>query len=341
MNTKYLVVLIVPFLLVGCRSNEKADRAGRATHVEVMEIGNMSTSANRRFSGTVEEEDGAALSFSVPGTVQHIYVYTGQTVSKGQLIATVDPTLLQSSYNAAKATLDQARDAYERLKVLYEKKSLPEIKWIEMQSKLEQAQSMEEMARKNLNDCRLTAPFGGVVAEKCAEAGQNILPGIPVIKLMSVSQVKVKVPVPEADISHIEKGSRAWVRIPAAGDACIEGKVVEKGVVAHPLSRSYEVKIAIDNKDRSFFPGMVTEVYIDDSSRRSAVVIPAHIVQTDENNRHFVWLHQKGKAFRRVVECGEFTAQGVIIESGLAPGEQVIISGQHKVCEGCPVTLHP
>lgn len=41
MNTKYLVVLIVPFLLVGCRSNEKADRAGRATHVEVMEIGNM------------------------------------------------------------------------------------------------------------------------------------------------------------------------------------------------------------------------------------------------------------------------------------------------------------
>lgn len=85
---------------------------------------------------------------------------------QGQLLATLDEVSMQNRYQAAKAALKQAEDAYQRMKELHEKGSLAEMKWVEVQSKLQQAQSMEAVARKNLTDCQLYAPFSGVIAEK-------------------------------------------------------------------------------------------------------------------------------------------------------------------------------
>ena len=78
----------------------------------------------------------------------------------------LDEVSMQNTYQAAKAALKQAEDAYQRMKELHEKGSLAEMKWVEVQSKLQQAQSMEAVARKNLTDCQLYAPFSGVIAEK-------------------------------------------------------------------------------------------------------------------------------------------------------------------------------
>lgn len=100
------------------------------------------------------------------GTVKKIYVDLGERVTQGKLIAEIDPTSIRSSYDAAKSTLEQAEDAYKRMKLLHDKGSIAEMKWIEVQSKLQQARSMEEVARKNLKDCKLYAPYSGVISEK-------------------------------------------------------------------------------------------------------------------------------------------------------------------------------
>ena len=97
---------------------------------------------------------------------------------QGQLLATLDEVSMQNTYQAAKAALKQAEDTYQRMKELHEKGSLAEMKWVEVQSKLQQAQSMEAVARKNLTDCQLYAPFSGVIAEKSLEVGQNVVPGV-------------------------------------------------------------------------------------------------------------------------------------------------------------------
>ena len=100
-------------------------------------------------------------------------VRLGQHVSAGQLIATLDPTSMQNSHKVAHATLEQAEDASRRMKELHDKGSLPDMKWVEVQSKLEQARSMEQIARRNLDDCRLRAPFSGIIAEKSMETGKQ------------------------------------------------------------------------------------------------------------------------------------------------------------------------
>ena len=111
-------------------------------------VEDVSAGSGNRYSGTVEEETGTQLSFAVPGTVSRVLVDEGDRVSKGQLIATLDPAQLRNAYALAKTGLDQATDAYNRMKELHSKGSLPEIKWVDAQSALERARSTEQMAAK-------------------------------------------------------------------------------------------------------------------------------------------------------------------------------------------------
>ena len=203
MKKMFLVpFLAIPMSLIGCQENSANQAVNRkVTKVNFMQVTSIPLSMDKRYSGTVEESNGTSLSFSVLGTIDRIYVKTGDRVVKGQIIASIDTTTFKSSYNVAKASLCQAQDAYNRLKVLYEENSLPEIKWVEAESTLQQARATEEIARKSLNDCKLYAPFSGVIAEKNIEVGQNVAPGIPVAQLVTTRLLKIKISVPETEIS--------------------------------------------------------------------------------------------------------------------------------------------
>lgn len=294
------------------------------------------------YSGTVEEDASTALSFAVAGTIRQLNVKPGDRVSKGQLIATVDPSSLKNSYDMAHAARAQAEDAYQRYKQLHDKGSLPDIKWVEAQSVLQEAVAAENIARKNLADCNLYAPCSGVISEKYAEPGQNVGPGVPVAKLATTGNLNVKISVPEGEIADIAAGQKANIRIEALGGKTFEGRVIEKGVIADAMSRSYAVKIRIDSPSRDLLPGMVSDVRLAKPRKQDAdagreIVIPASVIQLGDDNSCFVWVDVKGKAARRTVVCGEFRADGVVIASGLKPGDKLIVEGQQKVCTGTTV----
>ena len=327
-------------LMSGCGSREQASQQLEPVKVKVMTVASSVRNETVRFSGTVQEENGSALSFPLMGRVKSVQVDLGSRVRQGQLLATLDEASVESTYQAAKAALKQAEDAYRRMKELHEKGSLADMKWVEVQSKLQQAQSMEAVARKNLTDCRLVAPFAGVIAEKNLEVGQNVVPGVQVIKLVSDDRLKVRIAVPETEIMHVTKGQKAVIEAPVLNGRQAEGVVMEKGIQANPLSRSYEVNIGIQTPNMGLLPGMVTEVWLQDADKSQACVLPASVIQLDESNRYFVWVKgADGKASKRVVTCGKFTASGVTVVAGLSEGEEVIVEGQQKVCEGTPLAI--
>lgn len=334
-------MLLAAIVLTSCGSGSKSDeQSSQAIRVKVESVASSDANNLATYSGTVEEENATLVSFAVAGTVRSVNVGLGDRVRKGQLIATLDPQSIQSSYNAAKSTLDQAQDAYNRMQKLHEGGSLPEIKWVEVESKLRQAKSMEEIARKNLSDCRLYAPFDGVVASKEAEVGQNVLPGVAVVKIVTGSRLKVKIAVPESEIASIKIGAKARVTVGALGSSSFEGTVAEKGIVANSLSRSYDVKIRLDAGSKQLMPGMVADVDLQKQAVATATscALPERIVQIDEKNNKFVWIANGGKAEKRIVTTGDYTPHGVSITSGLNGGDKIIVEGQHKVCEGCAIT---
>lgn len=338
-------LVLLSLLMASCGKDTQKEPQEAPVLVKEMTVGMSAADGCRSYSGTVAEENGTPLAFTVGGTVTSIRVKVGDRVSKGQLIATVDDTSLRNSLQMSRATRLQAEDAHRRLKQLHDKGSLPDIKWVEAESQLAQAQAAEKIAEKALADARLYAPYSGVISEKLSEVGQVAAPGVPVARLVTTQTLNVMLSVPEGDVAAISLGQRALVTVAALDNRAYEARVVEKGVVADAVSRSYQIKLRVSAPGKDLLPGMVTKVEMILNNPHSAlnsepsnlITVPSRLLQLADDNGCFVWVDEAGKAVRRRVTVGEFTATGVTVTQGLRPGDRIITEGQQKLCDGTAV----
>lgn len=327
----------VVLMLISCSQSETKS-VEEAVKVRIVDVDETAVGNVSNYSGTVVEEKGVSVSFATMGTVQKVLVSVGDKVKKGQLIAVLDDEVMRQSHEAANVSLKQAEDAYGRMKQLKDSNSLAEIQWIEIESKLKQAQAAEAIARKSLSDCMLYAPESGVVADKMVEAGQNVTMGMPVIKLVDIRRVKVKAAVPETEIANIKEGMTVDVFV-AALQKHVSGKVTERGVSANPLTRTYDVYALVENETQDLLPGMICEVGFHIGDDYQQMTLPANVLRIDENNRTFVWLAVSGKAHKRYVTIDGSTERGVVIAGGLQAGDKVISDGSQKVSENTNVEI--
>lgn len=323
-----LTVAVLCLATTGCKRNHPQE-CSTPISVEVMLVDTVSGSQTRTYVGEVQENASVSVSFPMGGRVERVYVREGDRVREGQILATVNSANAQNAYNSAKATLDQAEDAYQRLKKVYEKGSLSEVKWVEMQTSLEKARSMEQIARKELDECTLKAPFSGVVGSCNAKVGGSLLPGEPAVTLLDMGSVSVSFSVPESEIGTVSVGETVYVVVPALDNRTLAGKISERSMTASHVSHSYQVKVTFPNADKSLLPGMVCKVMLNLPDNQG-FVIPAKSVQTRPEGLS-VWVVENGRAQHRLVTSTEFVANGILVTSGLHPGDTVIISGLQKL----------
>lgn len=335
-NGYWIVICII--LFCGCGHNSR-EHTPEAIPVKVLVAAASSEVKAQNYVGTVKEDYASSLSFSVPGNVERIYVEEGDFVHKGALLAEINSSNLQSTHAAAAAILRQAEDAHSRMKQLYDKGSLPEIQWVEMQTNLEKAQSAEKIARKNLEAARLTAPFSGIIGRRLVEQGVNVLPGVQAFTLLNMDKVKVNVAIPENIISSIQIGQVANIVIPALGNATFRGKVGKKGVVANLISHSYDIEIPIMNPQRKLIPGMVCKVQLLSGDTSKSIILPNRAVMLSSEGEHYVWVVSGDSASKRMVQTGGLSEEGIIIADGIAIGDKVIVEGYQKVSEGTKVKI--
>lgn len=374
-----MFMAISAILLLATSCNKQKQPVENAVQVKTITVSPSSLNNAESYSGTLEEDNGISLSFPVGGTVKQVNIAEGQNVQARQLIAVLDATTLNNLVSASSATVSQAQaavgqaraglaqaeksaaqaaDAYKRMKLLHDNGSLPEMKWVEVQTQYQQAQDAVSQVRqqvnqaeaavktahaqknislKNLHDTRLIAPSTGYISRSMVTAGQNIAPGQPVAMLVDIRQVKVKISVPETDIAHIHVGQPLHFTVSSMPGRIFTARITEKGVAADPISRSYEVKATAANADRKLLPGTVCDVYIEQPQHAGVITLPANIIQIDMDNQPFVWTVVNGKARKTSVEPGQNIGDNVQIVSGLSYGSKVIVEGQQKVSNGTKV----
>lgn len=328
----------------GCSNHDKPTPQG-AIRVDVEVVGaTADTNSGRKYSGTVESADASTISFSVPGTISKIYVTDGQKVTKGQLLAQIKSESLVNSRNIAQAELEEARDAYRRLKKLHDADALPDIKWVEIQAKLKQAENAAALAERAVGDASVYSPINGYISQKFANEGQTVVPAEPIVKVVNLSNLQVAISVPENEISLFGPETTAKATFENPGNISVDGKIGHKGVVADPLTRSYSVKFDIDNPGGAILPGMTGSVTVEGlagdtvAADHAEITLPSQAVLLASDNSRFVWTVVNGKAQRKTVVADELSANGVTVKSGLARGDTVIVAGMQKVGTGTPVT---
>lgn len=333
---KHLLIVISfgAILLSSCsqfESKKSTTDSGQGVKVKVLQIGASSEPAGQSYIGTIEESVSVPLSFLTTGMVDNVLVDEGQSVSKGQLLAVLNSENYQNAYQIALSKSKQAQDAFNRLDSIYKKGSLPEVRYIEIKTGLEQALSMTSISEKNLKDCKLYAPAGGLIGKRMIEPGMSIIPGNPVFKLVKIEKVKVNIPVPENEIKRIAKGQKVNVCVSALDNRRYIGEVKEIGVLSNPLSHTYSVKVELDNPEGDMKPGMVCEAAISKPAITNRIVIPLSAVQSGANSEKFVYVVHSDKAQKRAIETGQLVSNGVVITNGLLSGDLLIIEGYQKV----------
>lgn len=156
-----------------------------------------------RLSGTIEAERSTALSFSVPGTIQEVRAADGARVVRGRVLARLDPRTFQDAVGIAELKVEQAEDAARRLEPMHRNGTIPDIKWVEVDTGLRQARLALSMAKKSLEDTVLRAPQDGVVARRLVEPGGTALPGSPAFVLVQSRTMLATAPLPEREVATV------------------------------------------------------------------------------------------------------------------------------------------
>lgn len=335
MKQKPFLFIVGLAVLVSCKQKVQTQKE-TVVNVKTMTVASRSHVIGKNYMGTIEEEDGANVSFSVLGNVVRVMVDEGQFVRKGQVMAEVDGQNVRNAHDISAATLSQAEDAYKRLKNLYDKGTLPEIKMVEMETALAKARAAEAISRKSVDEIVLKAPFDGYVASSTVHVGASVVPGVTGFKLVKIDRVKVAISVPEKEVGKVLVGQTVTFTVNAQGDQVYSGKIVSRGVTASAVSHAYVVKAIVDNRNHQLLPGMVCKVRAENTGGDYAIVVPQQAIQINGQDK-FVWIVKDGKAHRQGLTTGDVINEGVVIETGLTSGDVIIIEGQNKVSEDVKV----
>ncbi|MCX7986044.1 MAG: efflux RND transporter periplasmic adaptor subunit [Bacteroidales bacterium] len=335
--TKKVVIGIMALVMFGCQTKkEEAKKVTEGISVSSFKISEETKTKRLKYSGTIEAYRTIPLTFQVTGIAEEVYVNEGDRVKKGQLLAKIESTDYENVYKASLAKYEQAKDAYNRLKSVYEQGSLPEIKWVEITTGLEQARSSMEIAKNNLNKCRLFAPEDGFIGRRNIEPGQSTLAvSAAPIELVKIEKVYIKISVPEQEINSLKVGMHVQASVEAAGGETFEGTISSISPVAEMLSRTYPVKILVNNPSLVLKPGMVCDVVIDISENQSIVLIPYRSVTVDDRGKAFVFVIDTltKKAIKRYVQLGNYKSSMIEVTDGLKKGDIVVVDGKEKLTE--------
>lgn len=218
----------------------------------------------------------------VSGTIDEIYVDYNSTVKKGDMLLTIDPSVLQSSVDEAQASLTSAESQlaykkaeYERNKTLYDDGFISRAEMEQSQTEYEQAeqnvkklQYSYDRAVTNLGYATITSPVDGTVISRKVDKGQTVAASFQTPDLFEIAEdltkMQIETAVSEADIGLIKSGMAVTFTVDAYPIDTFKGFV--RQVRLSPTTTSnvvvYTVVIDVDNQDLRLMPGMTAFVTI-------------------------------------------------------------------------------
>lgn len=321
--------------LAGLKRVQVAPEPVKVTVMPVMISENIST---RSYVGTVEAGKQAVVETVHGGTVQKIEVMPGQKVAASQLLAEINSPTIESAYAAAKAAEQQAVDGYERAGKVFGSGTIPELKMVEIRTKLEQARASLDAAVASREECNVRAPFSGTVSEVFIHEGEHVTIGEPLFSIIDANSLEIVISVPENEISGTSVRDRATVIFPSLDNCSVTATVKSKGLVANVLSHSYKCSLSLTGIPEGLMCGMVCKVCLE-GDVISGMVIPADVIKISPSDKYVWVVDDSGKVEKRIVVTGGYSGQGIVVTSGLEDGDRVILDGMDKVSAGMEVAV--
>lgn len=290
--------------------------------------------------GNVTTKENIIISAELAGTLNKVYVNKGDWVQKGDLLAEIDAGGMDNQLEQLRASATLAKTTFDRQSRLWEQQIGSEIQYLQAKTQYEAQKNAFEQMEKMLAKTRVTAPFSGIIDQVLADPGSLVATGMAgqLFRLINLSNMYVVVDVPERYIGTIKKGNTAFVHIDVLGKT-LPTSVRETGNFIAPSNRSFEVELAVPNKDKSIKPNINARVSINDYTSTEAILIPQSVISENAAGQQYVYVLSDysngiGTAKRRIIETGEASETAIEILSGLEAGESIIVEGARRLKDG-------
>lgn len=241
--------------------------------------------------GTVEAEQSVELYPERSGAITSIFVKEGQQVTKGQNLAQIDSSIIESSITELQTQLDLARTTFERQKRLWDQNIGSELQFLQAKAKKEGLENNLNSLREQAKKLKVTAPFSGIIDEIFIKEGGLAAPQLPAVRLVNLSKVHVESDVTESYLKTVRKNTEVELFFPSIGKK-IKAKIDQVGNFINPNNRSFKVRININNSNNELKANLLANVRINDFQNRG-IVIPTKLIQKDGLDKKFVYTLQK------------------------------------------------
>jgi membrane fusion protein (multidrug efflux system) len=350
MKDKTLGLLLAAVLLSGCtgkapqkNETEVSTKLAVQDNVVTMEELGYSTFSHEIISnGRVQASRYADMAFPSAGMISAVYVKNGSRVAKGQVIASLDMYALKFALKQATMSLDQAKlelqdfligQGYDPDKL--QKVPAEMMRLARMKSGYDRSLSDIELAKYNISQAHLRAPFAGVVANVSAKAN-NMTSGTPVCRIIDTHAMEVEFTVLESELALIRVGDPISAKGFADDAHSITGRITE---INPTVGEDGLVKVkARLNDDPLLINGMNLHVSIKKQLPKQ-LVVPKTAVTLRSGRKVVFTLDKDSCACWNYVQTGAENMNDYVVTEGLEPGMKVIVTGGRNLSHGTKVKV--
>ncbi|MGB4884809.1 MAG: efflux RND transporter periplasmic adaptor subunit, partial [Ferruginibacter sp.] len=308
----------------------------------------------------------------VQGKINAIYADAGSIVRKGQALIKLDDALLNQQLNtvnvqiqnitsevdiqlqANQIQINGLEDDVKRYKILVAADAIQGIQLekaelqlqtaknqrstIMQKSSLKNAQALRASIIAQLNKTTVYAPFNGVVTAKLSEVGAFASPGIPLLQVTDISQLRFTVTVPENDLKLFDYKNSYEIIADAAPEIKLQGKTTLIGSKAN-AGNSFPVQFTVNNvSNLAIKSGMFGKLNLRNDTPEQGIVIPAAVTVGSENQPQ-VYLIKNGKAVLQNITISKKFENKVAVSVGLKEGDVIVTNGFINLFDGANVTI--
>jgi membrane fusion protein (multidrug efflux system) len=337
-----LAVLVIAVIVIFRFNSAKKDATTprqNKTLVKTEKPQRRSMTDQLQYNGDVAAIQQANIFSKVDGNLDRIYADIGLAVRKNQLLALIDSTDYYQRALEAQASYQNALLNYVRTKQLLEQNLLAQEDLDNAEMAMKIAAANYELAKTQLDDTRIRAPFAGYITRRYLDPGGLVTQQNAILfTLMDLETVKVTINVLEKDTPLIPKLKKATVIVDALPGEEFEGVIARYSQAIDLATRTMAVEINIANKEYVLKPGMFATATLVVSEHADAITVPTEVVLKDANGI-FVFTIENNNAKRVAVQTGLQRDDRTEIINGLTGTEDIVTTGQQFLRDGSLVSI--
>ncbi|MCG6224143.1 MULTISPECIES: efflux RND transporter periplasmic adaptor subunit [Vibrio] len=332
---RLLIPVAISVVLSGCGKElpPVPEPESRPAKLFTVSVGN--AQFERHFPATTEAGDKAVLTFRVPGLLQTIEANEGQVVSKGDVLASLNPDEYSLLEQQARANFALADVQYKRYQKLRKDQVVSEQDFDEAKANHNSAKAQWNQAKANLRYTKLVAPYDGTISYIPAENHEYVAAKEGVMNIQSNQLLKVIFQVPDYLLNRYTQGSDVSARMvfDAFPEQSFDLTFQEIDTEADPKTGSYKVTMVMERPSEiGLLPGMSGNAYLL-SKNAGATKIPNSAL-LEENGKTYVWrVDEQGIVSKAAIQMNDKNQ----VLAGLNDGDQIIISGVSVIEPGIKV----